>query len=268
MGRPIYPSLSTRTINLPTHTSAASLRASASALTVSLALFGAVDTASGQLSGPLAEHPAVQVPARANAEDHASDEHPAVAVRRRAAAIDPNRFIVGHPASPSWARGPEDGAGDPALALERSRAATSAAAAEATARAGLAAYLSLWSADRVAGDVSALSPDFVLRYAHSVPELLGEVHGRESAVDRTRALARLGRQWAFRDVRLFPTLQRDVYFAQYTATGISAIDGAAIERNVVLRLDLDRQHVVRLVEYANPAAGLAVEVHGRLAPGS
>ena len=101
------------------------------------------------------------------------------------------------------------------------------------------------------------SKDLVLLYSHSIPELQAEVRGRTSAVTQIRAVAHLGRQWRFRDVRLFPTLNANVYFAQYTATGISAVDGTSLEQNVVLCLEVDRSQVVRIVEYANPAIVLA-----------
>jgi hypothetical protein len=70
-------------------------------------------------------------------------------------------------------------------------------------------------------------------------------------------VAHLGRRWEFRDVRLFPTLNENVYFAQYTAAGVSTFDGASIEQNVVLCLEVDGSQVVRVVEFANPAIVLA-----------
>ena len=56
-------------------------------------------------------------------------------------------------------------------------------------------------------------------------------------------------------MRLFPTLHKNVYFAQYKATGVSNADGAPIERQVVVRLDLNQGQLVRLVEFSNPASG-------------
>jgi len=36
---------------------------------------------------------------------HALGQHPAMLVKARTQSIDPNTFIVGHPASPQWVRG-------------------------------------------------------------------------------------------------------------------------------------------------------------------
>ena len=81
--------------------------------------------------------------------------------------------------------------------------------------------------------------------------------GLASAITQIRAMAHLGRQWQFRDVRLFPTLDANVYFAQYTAAGIAPLDGTLVEQNVVLCLEVDGNQVVRIVEFANPAIVLA-----------
>ena len=119
------------------------------------------------------------------------------------------------------------------------------------------AYLALWSADAPPDDAAPFSEHLVLTYSHSIPELGGEVHGRASVVTQVRAVAHLGREWKFRDVRVFPTLSGNVYFAQYTASATSAFDGTPIEQNVVLSLEVDQTQVVRIVEYANPAIVLA-----------
>src|SRR5687768_1223260 len=129
--------------------------------------------------------------------------------------------------------------------------------AASTARAGVSAYLALWSTEARADDAMPSSKDLVLSYSHSIPELRAEVRGRTSAITQVRAVAHLGRQWQFRDVRLFPTLDTNVYFAQYTAAGVSTLDRASIEQNVVLCLEVDGSQVVRIVEFANPAIVLA-----------
>jgi ketosteroid isomerase-like protein len=129
--------------------------------------------------------------------------------------------------------------------------------AASTARAGVSAYLALWSTEAHADEAMPFSKDLVLSYSHSIPELRAEVRGRTSAITQVRAVAHLGRQWQFRDVRLFPTLDANVYFAQYTAAGVSTFDGASIEQNVVLCLEVDGSQVVRIVEFANPAIVLA-----------
>lgn len=129
--------------------------------------------------------------------------------------------------------------------------------AASTARAGVSAYLALWSTEAHAQEATPFSKDLVLSYSHSIPELQAEVRGRTSAMTQVRAVAHLGRQWHFRDVRLFPTLDANVYFAQYTAAGISTFDGTSVEQNVVLCLEVDRSRVVRIVEFANPAIVLA-----------
>lgn len=142
-------------------------------------------------------------------------------------------------------------------AASDAHAAAAAPSAASTARAAAKAYLALWSGDASAYEVSPFTDDLVLRYSHSNPELRAEVHGRNSAVTQIRAVARLGRQWQFRELRLYPTLHDNVYFVSYTATGMSAAGGATVEQNVVLALELDGRQVVRLVEFANPAIALA-----------
>ena len=129
--------------------------------------------------------------------------------------------------------------------------------AASTAHSAVTAYLALWSGAARAHETSAFSDDLVLSYSHSNPEVRAEVRGRTSAVTQIRAVARLGREWRFRDLRLFPTLHDNIYFAQYTATGRSSSDGSAVEQNVVLSLELDGRQVIRLVEFANPAIVLA-----------
>jgi hypothetical protein len=136
-------------------------------------------------------------------------------------------------------------------------ATASVPSAASTARAGVSAYLALWSTDARADEATPFSKDLVLSYSHSIPELRAEVRGRTSAITQVRAVAHLGRRWEFRDVRLFPTLNENVYFAQYTAAGVSTFDGASIEQNVVLCLEVDGSQVVRVVEFANPAIVLA-----------
>lgn len=140
-----------------------------------------------------------------------------------------------------------------------------AASVPSTARAAVEAYLALWTSDAGCDEASLFSDDVALRYAHSNPELHAEVQGRSSAVTQIRALARLGNDWRFRDLRLFPTLRDDVYFTQYTASGTSAADGTQIEQNVVLAVELDGRKVVRLVEFANPAIVLASGTQRRFA---
>jgi hypothetical protein len=117
----------------------------------------------------------------------------------------------------------------------------------------------MWSGDARTAAAAPISRDVVLQYDHGMPALRGQLQGRQSMLLQTRALAALGREWTFHDVRLFPTLRSNVYFAQYTATGTAVVDGAAIERQIILRLDLNGDHLVRLVEYGNPATTLVAE---------
>ena len=135
--------------------------------------------------------------------------------------------------------------------------ASSTSSAASSARAALFAYLDLWNTEARVGDTSSFAENLVLRYAHSDPELRGEVRGQTSVVTQVRALARLGAGWQFRDVHVFPTLHDNVYFAQFTASASAPGGGATIEQNVVLRLELDTGKLVRLVEFANPAIRLA-----------
>ena len=153
------------------------------------------------------------------------------------------------------------GASSPAAA-----AAPSAPSAESAARSAVQAYLALWSPDPPAGQAALFREDVTLGYAHSLPELQAEVRGRTSVITQIRAVARLGRKWEFRDLRVFPTLSTNVFFAQYTAAGTSVIDGTAIEQNVVLSVELDQRQIVRVVEYANPAIVLASRGHASLSP--
>jgi ketosteroid isomerase-like protein len=125
--------------------------------------------------------------------------------------------------------------------------------AASTAHAAVGAYLELWANDGRADEASLFSENMVLRYEHTNPELRSELRGRSPAIRQIRAVARGAGQWKFRDLRVFPTLRDNVYFAQYTATGTSAADGAVSEQNVVLAIELDGQQVVRIVEFANPA---------------
>jgi hypothetical protein len=127
---------------------------------------------------------------------------------------------------------------------------------EPTARAALQGYFAMWSGDARTAAAAPISRDVVLQYDHGQPEMHGQLQGRTSMLLQTRTIAGLGREWTFRDVRLFPTLRPNVYFAQYTAKGTAVADGAAIERDVVLRLDLNAGRLVRLVEYGNPATDL------------
>lgn len=134
---------------------------------------------------------------------------------------------------------------------------TASPSAASAAQAALSAYLELWKDEGRASDASSFAEDLVLRYAHTNPELRGEVRGRTSAITQIRAVARLGASWQFRDMHLFPTLHDNVYFAQFRAAGTAPGGGPAIEQNVVLALELDGRKLVRLVEFANPAIGLA-----------
>jgi ketosteroid isomerase-like protein len=135
--------------------------------------------------------------------------------------------------------------------------ATTETPAAQTARAGVLAYLGLWFSDDGAQGATPFGENLVLDYSHSVPELQAEVRGRTSAITQVRAVARLGREWQFHDLRLFPTPDANVYFAQYTAAGVSTFDGTYVEQNVLLCLEVDDGKVVRIVEFANPAIVLA-----------
>jgi hypothetical protein len=148
-----------------------------------------------------------------------------------------------------------------AVALTLAVASTGALAdtKPSDARAAVDAYLALWTAGAPAQPAAGpFGKDMVLRYQHALPELHAEVLGRTSAVRQIRAVAQLGRGWQFRDVWVHPTLDPNVYFANYTARGRSAANGSApVERNVVLRVDLQPDgQVARIVEYANPAMAL------------
>lgn len=131
------------------------------------------------------------------------------------------------------------------------------ASSASTAHAAVGAYLELWANDGRADEASLFSENLVLCYEHSNPALRSELRGRSLAVPQIRAVARRAGQWQFRDLRVFPTLHDNVYFAQYTATGTSAVDGAVTEQNVVLAIELDGRQVVRIVEFANPAMVMA-----------
>ena len=137
------------------------------------------------------------------------------------------------------------------------RPMTSALPGESTARSAVLAYLALWSPDAPPDAAAPFSEDLVLTYSHAVPEVEAEVRGRTSVVNQVRAVAHLGCQWAFGEVRLFPTPIPSVYFAQYSAAGRSPIDGASVRQEVLLSVELDRSQVVHIVEFSNPAIALA-----------
>jgi hypothetical protein len=133
---------------------------------------------------------------------------------------------------------------------------------ESTARSGALAYFALWSPDARPDAAVPFSEQVVLSYSLSIPELDAEVRGRTSVVNQVGAVARLGRGWKFRDVRVFPTLNPNLYFVQYTATATSTIDGTSIERNAVLSVEVGQSNIFRIVEYANPAIASATRRPG------
>jgi ketosteroid isomerase-like protein len=137
-----------------------------------------------------------------------------------------------------------------------------ATVATAQARRAVDAYLALWSADSPPAATPWFSDRLVLAYDHASPRLQGEVRGSAQAVRVVQTVARLGQQWQFRDLRLFPTQQRNLYMVQYTASGTSVVDGSRLEQNVVLSVELDGRQLVRLTEFTNPALAGA----SRLAP--
>ncbi len=148
----------------------------------------------------------------------------------------------------------------------KERAVAAAPSRESTARSGVAAYLALWSTDALPDAAATLSEHVVLSYSLSIPELDAEILGKTSVVNQVGAVARLGRGWKFRDLRIFPTPSPDVFFAQYTAAATSAIDGTPIEQNVVLSVEVEHGEIVRIVEYSNPAIASASRRPGPLAP--
>ena len=107
----------------------------------------------------------------------------------------------------------------------------SAPSAESTARSAVLAYLALWSADALPDAAAPFTEDLVLTYSHAIREVEAEVRGRTSVVNQVRAVAHLGRQWKFGEVRLFPTLRSSVYFVQYTASATSPIGRADHRRH-------------------------------------
>ena len=137
---------------------------------------------------------------------------------------------------------------------------------ESTARSGVLAYLALWSPDAWPDAAAPLSEHVVLSYSLSIPELDAEVRGRTSVITQVGAVARLGRGWKFSGVRVFPTLNASVYFVQYTATATSTIDGTPIEQNVVLCVEVEDSHIVRIVEYSNPPISSATRRPGSSGP--
>ena len=127
---------------------------------------------------------------------------------------------------------------------------------EMGARQALAAYLELWKskADSMA---SAFNEDAVLEYSLYIPEINSEIRGRESIINSVQAVAQLGRDWSFNNIRLFPTLNPNTYFAQYTASATLVATGEYFERNVIVVLELDGERASRLREFFNPAIALA-----------
>ena len=148
----------------------------------------------------------------------------------------------------------------------QARAVVPAPSRESTARSGVLAYLALWSPDAPLDAAAPFSEQVVLSYSLSIPELDAEVRGRTSVVNQVGAVARLGRGWKFRDVRVFPTLNPKLYFVQYSATARSAIDGTSIEQNAVLSVEVGESNILRIVEYANPAIASATRRPGSWGP--
>jgi hypothetical protein len=146
------------------------------------------------------------------------------------------------------------------------RAVVPAPSQESTVRSGVLAYLALWSPDARPDAAAPFSEHVVLSYSLSIPELDAEVRGRTSVVNQVGAVARLGRGWKFGDVRVFPTLNPSVYFVQYTATATSTIDGAPIEQNVLLCVEVEESNILRIVEYSNPAISSATRRPGSSGP--
>ena len=96
-----------------------------------------------------------------------------------------------------------------------------------------------------------------MRYEHGNPARHAEVRGRSSVTAHLREVARSRASWEFSDVRIFPTLRDNVWFAQFDAAGAAADGTPAIAKTVVLMLELRGDELVRIVEFANPAMGLA-----------
>lgn len=130
-------------------------------------------------------------------------------------------------------------------------------ALEMGARQALAAYLELWKSPNADLMASAFNEDAVLEYALSIPEINSEIRGRESMINSVQAIAQLGRDWSFNNIRLFPTLNPNTYFAQYTASATLVATGEYFERNVIVVLELDGTRASRLREFFNPAIALA-----------
>ena len=136
-------------------------------------------------------------------------------------------------------------------------AALKAEAMQAAAQAAVKTYLSLWTQAPMAVD-SAFADTMVLRYEHAHPQLTSEVRGRPSVVTQVRSVAKLGTSWSFSNLRVFPTLHDNIYYAQFTASGKSADGASAIEQEVVISLEMKGFKVSRLVEFSNPAIRLAI----------
>lgn len=128
---------------------------------------------------------------------------------------------------------------------------------EMGARQALAAYLELWKSPKADLMASAFNEDAVLEYSLYIPEINSEIRGRESMINSVQAIAQLGRDWSFDNIWLFPTLNPNTYFAQYTASATLVATGEYFERNVIVVLELDGERASRLRELFNPAIALA-----------
>ncbi len=128
---------------------------------------------------------------------------------------------------------------------------------EMRGRQALAAYLELWKSPKADLMASTFNEDAVLEYSLYIPESNSEIRGREWMINSVQAIAQLGRDWSFNNIQLFPTLNPNTYFAQYTASATLVATGEYFERNVIVVLELDGERASRLREFFNPAIALA-----------
>lgn len=129
-------------------------------------------------------------------------ERPAPVFSRPSPGIDPNTFIVGHPASPRWSNpsAPSGAAPAPQAALAWARSAFDA---YAKARRGEAAAFA-----------GMLADDAVMQLALSADGERVDVKGRHAVVRLVERISS-GERRRIDSPRFYPTLDPNVFFVQY-----------------------------------------------------
>lgn len=123
----------------------------------------------------------------------------------------------------------------------------------ALVHAAMGEYFSLWSTKRSGAFGNAFSENAALKYSLSIPEVSGVIEGRDSLANQVHAVAQLGFDWKFEDLKLFATNDPNTYFVQYTARATLRSTGEKFERPAIVVVETDGAKVTTLQELSNPA---------------